>query len=69
MGSTPRAGAIAWITANCPIPGPCVGSRRTATREVRGAISISRSSHLLARLYSNCVKPVTLPPGLAMLST
>ena len=32
MGSTPRAGANAWITANCAIEGPRVGSRSTATR-------------------------------------
>src|SRR5262245_40123727 len=51
------------------MPGPRVESRSTATRVTRGAISLSNSSHFPARLYSNWVKPVTLPPGRAMLST
>ena len=45
------------------------GSRRTATRVTRGAISLSSSSHFPLKLYSNCMKPVTLPPGRARLST
>ena len=50
------------------LPGPRVASRSTATRDTWGAISLSNSNHFPARLYSNCVKPVTLPPGCAMLS-
>ena len=59
---------MAWMTANWPMPGPRAASLRTATRDKSGAISLSNSSHFPARLYSNCVKPVTLPPGCAMLS-
>jgi hypothetical protein len=44
-------------------------SRKTATRVTGGAISLSSSSHFPLRLYSNVRKPVTLPPGLARLST
>src|SRR5262245_33927802 len=69
VSSTAWGSAIAWITANWPIPGPRVESRSTATRVTRGAISLNNSSHFPARLYSNWVKPVTLPPGRAMLST
>ena len=35
----------------------------------RGGICLSSSSHFPLILYSNCVKPVTLPPGRARLST
>jgi hypothetical protein len=45
------------------------GSRRTATRVKLGAISLSSSSHLPLRPYSNAMKPVALPPGRAKLST
>ena len=41
----------------------------TATRVTPGAISLSNSSHLPLRPYSNCIKPVALPPGRARLST
>ena len=46
-----------------------VGSRRTAARVVRGAISLSSSNHFALVAYSNRVKPVVLPPGRARLST
>jgi hypothetical protein len=52
------AGAMAWITANCPIPLALPGSRKTAARVTPGAICLSSSSHLPARLNSNCMKPV-----------
>ena len=55
--------------ANWPSPAAMAGSRRTATRVMLGAISFSSSSHFPPRLYSNCMKPVTLPPGRARLST
>src|SRR5262249_19827649 len=58
-----------WITANCPIPTDMAGSRSTAARVTLGAISLNNSSHFPLRLYSNCMKPVTLPPGCARLST
>ena len=45
------------------------GSRRTATRVTRGAISLSSSSHFPLMLNSNEVNPVALPPGRARLST
>ena len=44
-------------------------SRSTAACVTLGAISLSNSSHLPLKLYSNCMKPVTLPPGRAKLST
>ena len=43
--------------------------RSTATRFRAGTISLISSSHLAARLYSYIMNPVTLPPGLARLST
>ena len=45
------------------------GSRRTAARVTRGAICLSSSSHFALKPYSNCMNPVTLPPGRARLST
>ena len=38
----------AWITAHCPIPA-VPGSRRTATRVMPGAISLSSSNHFRAQ--------------------
>ena len=46
-----------------------LGSRRTAARVTPGAICLSSSSHFPLMPYSNTVKPVTLPPGRARLST
>ena len=69
LTSTPTEGATDWITANWPIPAEMVASRSTAARVMPGAISLSNSSHFALRLYSNCMKPVTLPPGRAKLST
>src|SRR6516162_6265704 len=51
------------MTANWPIPETNVGSRRTAACVTLGAISLSNSGHFPHRLYSNCIKPVALPPG------
>ena len=45
------------------------GSQMTAARLTSGAISFSNSSHFPAKLYSNCKKPVALPPGFARLLT
>src|SRR5215831_2782111 len=70
MGTSSIAsGAMAWITANCPIPKPSLGSRITATRVTFGATSLNNSSHLPLTLYSNWVNPVALPPGWDMLAT
>jgi hypothetical protein len=70
VNPTPNdAGAIAWITANWPIPAASAGSRRTAARVKLGAISLSSSSHFPLRLYSNARNPVMLPPGRARLAT
>ena len=69
LTSTPSDGAAAWIAANWPMPAAMAGSRRTATRFTPGAISLSSSSHFALMLYSNCIKPVALPPGRARLST
>ena len=41
----------------------------TAARVTWGAICLSNSTHFPARLYSNGVKPVMLPPGRAKLLT
>src|SRR5262245_34677997 len=62
-------GAIAWSTANWATAAVRPGSRSTATRVTCGAISLSSSSHLPLRPYSNWLKPVALPPGRARLST
>ena len=67
--SIPSDGATAWMTANWPMPAAMAGSRRTAARVTPGAICFSSSSHFPLKLYSNCTKPVALPPGRARLST
>ena len=69
LTSTPTDGATDWMAANWPIPAAMAGSRRTAARVTPGAISLSSSSHFPLKLYSNCMKPVALPPGRARLST
>ena len=56
-------GAIAWITANWPIPTLWLWSRRTATLVEPGAISLSSSNHFPLKRYSNSKKPVTCPFG------
>jgi hypothetical protein len=63
--STPTDGATDWTAANCPMPTAWVGSRRTATRVTPGATSLSSSSRLPAKMYSDVRKPVALPPGCA----
>src|SRR6185369_6477785 len=45
------------------------GSHSTIARVTPGAISLSNSSHFPLKLYSNCIKPVALPPGCDRLST
>ena len=57
------------MTANWPIPAVRLGSRSTAARVTLGAICFSSSGHFPLRLYSNCMKPVALPPGRAKLAT
>jgi hypothetical protein len=69
LTSTLSDGAMAWTTPNWPVPEAMARSRRTATRVTEGAISLSNSSHLAPMLYSKFMKPVTLPPGRARLST
>ena len=63
LNSTPSDGATAWIMANWPIPSGMAGSRRTAARVTRGAISLSSPNHFALTPYSNWIKPVMLPPG------
>jgi hypothetical protein len=41
----------------------------SAVRVMLGAICLSSSSHFPLRLYSNCMKPVALPPGRDSLAT
>ena len=67
--STPRDGATAWSAPNWPPPAGFSLSRRIAARVTFGAISLSTSSHLPLKPYSNWLNPVTLPPGRAKLST
>jgi hypothetical protein len=69
LTSIPSDGATDWITANWPMPAVVAESRITATRIIPGAICLSSSAHFALRLYSNCMKPVTLPPGLDRLVT
>src|SRR4030088_1809601 len=51
--------------------GACEGSglNITPTRARRGAISLSKPGHLPPTENSNMLKPVRLPPGLAMVAT
>ena len=51
------------------MPAAMVGSRSTAARVMRGATSLSNSSHFAPIAYSKAVNPVVLPPGRAKLST
>src|SRR4051812_6044284 len=67
--STPNDGATDWITANWPMPAIMVGSHNIAEFVTFGAICFRSSSHFPLRLYSNCKKPVALPPGRERLST
>src|SRR5438132_5904428 len=62
-------GATVWIAASPPEPAGTLGSRLTATRVPRGAISLSSSSHFPLMLNSYVAKPVAFPPGRARLST
>ena len=62
-------GAIASMTAKSPVEAPWLGSRRTATRAIPGAISLSSSGYFAYRLYSLAMNPVAFPPGRAKVST
>ena len=65
VSSTPSDCATDWMAANWPMPAAEVGSRKTAARVTRGAISLSSSTHLPLIVYSKFVKPVALAPGRA----
>src|SRR4051794_10664981 len=67
--STPTEGAMDWIATHWPIPAGSAASRKTAARVTPGAASFSNSRYFPLMPYSNVVKPVTLPPGRARLST
>src|SRR5215471_6510603 len=67
--SSPSGDAAAWMTPNIAAPVGVVVSRKTATRVTLGEICLSNSSHFPPMLYSLGMKPVTLPPGRARLST
>src|SRR5262245_41474248 len=69
LTTTPMDAAMDWISVSWPAPVGMLASRRTATRIASGAISLSSSSHFPLKLYSNCIKPVTLPPGRDRLPT
>src|SRR5262245_52211586 len=58
---------IARLTANWLTALAIVASRTIIARLTYGAISLNKSSHLALVLNSNVVKPVTLPPGCAIL--
>src|SRR6516164_9216227 len=49
--------------------GAVAGLNSIATRAVRGAISLSSSSHLAAIVGSIVTKPVMFPPGCGKLAT
>ena len=68
---TPNEGAAssAARAKNWPPRGAFSGLNRSATRAVRGAISLSSSSHLPLIVHSTLGKPVMLRPGRARLST
>ena len=53
LNSTPNDGATDWIAPNWPLPAVMSGSRRTAARVTRGAISLSSSSHFPLMPYSD----------------
>src|SRR5262249_6563560 len=55
--------------ANEATPAGLPASRMTAARATPGAICLSSSTYFPLMLYSKVMKPVTLPPGRARLST
>jgi hypothetical protein len=57
------------IAAYWPIAPGLGPPRVTATRVVRGAISLSSSNNFVLMRYSTDMKPVALPPGRAKLAT
>ena len=65
LSSTPLGCAAAWMTSHCPIPALVPGYRATPTCLIAGRKLLEHSSHLPAKLYSNWMKPVALPPGRA----
>src|SRR5262249_40026319 len=72
MTATPNDGALAFNArgmAPSNPPGNVLGLANTSARASFGAISLSRSSHLVPDDGSKFVNPVELPPGLVMLST
>ena len=60
--------AAVWIAPNWPAPVVST-SRNTIARVRLGSIILRRPTHFPAMLKSNCVNPVTLPPGRARLLT
>src|SRR5262245_7290685 len=67
--STANDGATDWIAPSIPNPVGELESKSTATRAVRGAISLSSSNHFALIPNSKRVSPVALPPGRARLAT
>ena len=63
----PSDGAAASMGRRYPGHMGLAGSYMKATRVTRGAISLSNSSHFTLMVCSYVEKPVTLPPGRAML--
>src|SRR5262245_35660282 len=62
VNSIPIDDAAPWTAPNWPTPEVSRGSRRTAARNTRGAISLSSSTHFVLMPNSNWLKPVALPP-------
>src|SRR6187397_2078304 len=53
VNSTPNEGATDWMAANWPTFEGTVGSRTTPIRAMRGAISLSSSSHFVDAILEN----------------
>src|ERR1700757_869451 len=64
MTSTPNEDADALSVRRNPGHAGCPASDMNMTRRVRGAISLSASSHFPAKAISKCVNPVIFAPGL-----
>ena len=69
LNSTPSDGATAWMAANWPIPERYGGIPKDCRSRHARRDLLEQLQPFPAQAYSNCIKPVALPPGRARLST
>ena len=69
LTSTPSDGATAWIARELADPGGYGGIPKDRRPRHARRDLLEQLQPFAAKLYSNCMKPVALPPGRARLST